>query len=310
MNTIQIIAFTHKQFNFDEIGLFHLDDNQRIGVLTNLKTKLDMEELMYLSTCNRVEFIISREKKINKSFVEKLIKHLLVDQIPTNLKDIVDRAEIMDNKAAVHHIFSVASSIDSLVVGEREIITQVRKAFEECKENDLCGDVIRVLVQSTISTAKKVYTESNIGTRPVSIVSLAFLELKKYISKKPKKILVIGAGKTITSMLKFISKNQQHQYSIYNRSIDKAHKLVELLKIDANVYPLSELNNHNSKFDFIISCTGSKEVVLSIEKFQKINPDENKSVIVDLAVPNDCDMKISEKKNVKLINVDQLKVRA
>ena len=310
MNTIQIIAFTHKQFNFDEIGLFHLDDNQRIGVLTNLKTKLDIEELMYLSTCNRVEFIISREKKINKSFVEKLIKHLLADQIPTNLKDIVDRAEIMYNKAAVHHIFSVASSIDSLVVGEREIITQVRKAFEECKENDLCGDVIRVLVQSTISTAKKVYTESNIGTRPVSIVSLAFLELKKYISKKPKNILVIGAGKTITSMLKFISKNQQHQYSIYNRSIDKAHKLVELLKIDANVYPLSELNNHNSKFDFIISCTGSKEVVLSIEKFQKINPDENKSVIVDLAVPNDCDMKISEKKNVKLINVDQLKVRA
>ena len=187
MNTIQIIAFTHKQFNFDEIGLFHLDDNQRIGFLTNLKTKLDIEELMYLSTCNRVEFIISREKKINKSFVEKLIKNLLADQIPTNLKDIVDRAEIMDNKAAVHHIFSVASSIDSLVVGEREIITQVRKAFEECKENDLCGDVIRVLVQSTISTAKKVYTESNIGTRPVSIVSLAFLELKKYISKKTQK---------------------------------------------------------------------------------------------------------------------------
>ena len=111
MNTIQIIAFTHKQFNFDEIGLFHLDDNQRICVLTNLKTKLDMEELMYLSTCNRVEFIISREKKINKSFVEKLIKNLLADQIPTNLKDIVDRAEIMDNKAAVHHIFSVASSM-------------------------------------------------------------------------------------------------------------------------------------------------------------------------------------------------------
>ena len=310
LNTVQIIAFTHRQFNFDEIGLFHLDDKQRIDVLTNLKTNLDIDELMYLSTCNRVEFIISHEKKITKNFVEELIKYLLADQLLTNLKDIVDRAEIINNKAAVHHIFSVASSIDSLVVGEREIITQVRKAFEECRENNLCGDVIRVLVQSTISTAKKVYTESNIGTRPVSIVSLAFLELKKYISKKSKKILVIGAGKTVTSMLKFVSKNQQHQYTIYNRSTEKACKLVEDLNIDADIYPLTELANHNSKFDFIISCTSSKEIVLSLEKFQKINPDNTKSVIVDLAVPNDCDIKISEKNKIKLINVDQLKVRA
>ncbi len=310
MNNIQIIAFTHRQFNFDEIGLLHLDDKQRIDVLTNLKTNLEIDELMYLSTCNRVEFIISCEKKITKTFVEELIKHLLANQLPSNLKDIVDRAEIINNKAAVHHIFSVASSIDSLVVGEREIITQVRKAFEECRENNLCGDIIRVLVQSTISTAKKVYTESNIGTRPVSIVSLAFLELKKYISKKPKNILVIGAGKTITSMLKFISKNQQHHYTIYNRSIEKAHKLVQALNIDADVYPLEELVKHNSKFDFIISCTGSREIVLSLDKFQKINPDNTKSVIVDLAIPNDCDIKISENQNVKLINVDQLKVRA
>ncbi len=310
MNNIQIIAFTHRQFNFDEIGLLHLDDKQRIDVLTNLKTNLEIDELMYLSTCNRVEFIISCEKKITKTFVEELIKHLLANQLPSNLKDIVDRAEIINNKAAVHHIFSVASSIDSLVVGEREIITQVRKAFEECRENNLCGDIIRVLVQSTISTAKKVYTESNIGTRPVSIVSLAFLELKKYISKKPKNILVIGAGKTITSMLKFTSKNQQHHYTIYNRSIEKAHKLVQALNIDADVYPLEELVKHNSKFDFIISCTGSKEIVLSLDKFQKINPDNTKSLIVDLAIPNDCDIKISENQNVKLINVDQLKVRA
>jgi glutamyl-tRNA reductase len=285
LNTVQIIAFTHRQFNFDEIGLFHLDDKQRIDVLTKLKTNLDIDELMYLSTCNRVEFILSQEKKITKTFVEQLIKQLLADQLPTNLKNIVDRAEIINNKAAVHHIFSVASSIDSLVVGEREIITQVRKAFEECRENNLCGDVIRVLVQSTISTAKKVYTESNIGTRPVSIVSLAFLELKKYISKKPKKILVIGAGKTVTSMLKFISKNQQHHYTIYNRSIEKAHKLVENLNINAEVFPLIELANHNSKFDFIISCTGSKEIVLSMENFQKISRNNTKSVIVDLAVP-------------------------
>ena len=81
-------------------------------------------------------------------------------------------------------------------MGEREIITQVRKAFEECKVNGLCGDVTRVLIQSTIQAAKKVYTESKIATRPVSVVSLAFLELRKFIVHKPKRFLIIGAGKT------------------------------------------------------------------------------------------------------------------
>ena len=82
LNNIQIIAFTHRQFNFDEIGLLHLDDKQRIDVLTNLKTNLEIDELVYLSTCNRVEFIISCEKKITKTFVEELIKHLLANQLP------------------------------------------------------------------------------------------------------------------------------------------------------------------------------------------------------------------------------------
>ena len=72
MNTVQIIAFTHRQFNFDEIGLFHLDDKQRIDILTNLKTNLDIDELMYLSTCNRVEFIVSHEKKNHKDFCRKV----------------------------------------------------------------------------------------------------------------------------------------------------------------------------------------------------------------------------------------------
>ena len=116
-------------------------------------------------------------------FLESLVSIF----VPSNQFSLISRIEIFTDKKAVHHLFSLASSIDSLVVGEREIITQVRKAYEECIQNNLCGDFIRVLVQNTISTAKKVYTESEIATRPVSIVSLAFLELKKHISNQPKK---------------------------------------------------------------------------------------------------------------------------
>ena len=307
LNSLHIIAFTHRDFNFDEIGLFHLEDSSRINRLNKLKSELNVNELMYLSTCNRVEFILNSKQKIDTKFVETLVGNFIPSN---NIKYFVDKTAVFSGKKAVHHLFSVASSIDSLVVGEREIITQVRKAFEECKDHNLCGDFIRVLVQMTISTAKKVYTESEIGTRPVSIVSLAFLELKKYISKKPKKIVVIGAGKTITSMLKFISKSIDHQFIIFNRSIEKAENLARQLQLNAQIFPLSELGNQKLDYDFIISCTGSKNIILNADKFQKINPENKKNVIVDLAVPNDCDNEISNSFNVTLINVDQLKVRA
>ena len=307
LNSLHIIAFTHRDLNFDEIGLFHLEDSSRITLLNKLKLDLKLDELMYLSTCNRVEFIINTNQKIDTKFIKKLVSHFITSK---KIKYFVDKTAVFSGKQAVHHLFSVASSIDSLVVGEREIITQVRKAFEECKDHNLCGDFIRVLVQMTISTAKKVYTESEIATRPVSIVSLAYLELKKYISKKPKKIVVIGAGKTITSMLKFINKSIQHQFIIFNRSLEKAENLVSQLQLNAKIFPLSELGNQKLDYDYIISCTGSKDIILNEDKFRKINPENKKNVVVDLAVPNDCDNKIGSLFNVTLINVDQLKVRA
>ena len=307
MNKLQIIALTHRNFNFDEIGKFHLDDSVRMDRLEKLKSKLNINELMYLSTCNRVEFIINSDAEVNQTFLESLLSEFISQEshVPT-----MKRIEIFSEKEAVHHLFSLASSIDSLVVGEREIITQVRKAFEECRESNLCGDFIRVLIQKTIFTAKKVYTESEIATRPVSIVSLAYLELKKYISKQPKTFLIIGAGKTISSMLKFINKNDQHEFLIFNRSTEKAEQLVSQLNLKATVFPLDELGTTNHKFDCIVSCTGSQDVILTKEKFLKINPERNKKLIVDLAVPNDCDQKISKELNTKIINVDQLKIRA
>lgn len=307
LNSLHIIALTHRDFNFDEIGLFHLEDSSRIKRLNKLKKDLNINELMYLSTCNRVEFIINSNQKIDTQFLNTLVGNFITSK---KIKSFVDKIAVFSANEAIHHLFSVASSIDSLVVGEREIITQVRKAFEECKDHNLCGDFIRVLVQMTISTAKKVYTESEIATRPVSIVSLAFLELKKYISKKPKKIVVIGAGKTITSMLKFINKNIHHQFIIFNRSKEKAENLVSHLQLNAQIFPLSELGNQELDYDFIITCTGSKNIILDTEKFKKINPDNKKNVIVDLAVPNDCDNNIANKFNATLINVNQLKTRA
>ena len=310
MNLFQIISFTHRQFDFDEIGLFHLEDSIRIQSLTKIKSFLGAEELMYLSTCNRVEFIVLKKDKLKDENISDLLQFFQERNTDLNILNFMDRVEVSHNEKAIHHLFSVASSLDSLVVGEREIITQVRKAFEECKDNGLCDDVTRVLVQLAIQTAKKVYTESKIANRPVSVVSLAYLELKKFIVHKPKRFLIVGAGKTVASMLKFISKSQKHEYVIYNRSVDKAQQLSDQLNLKAKVCPLTELGKNKEDFDYVISCTGAKDVVLDLEKYDNVNPDRNKSIIVDLAVPKDCSEEFSKIDNVKMINVAQLKQRA
>ena len=309
LKSISIIAFTHRQLSFDEIGLFHLDDDKRFATLSRIKQYISCDELMYLSTCNRVEFIISSSSLISQNDALRLIQCFNLSVDSSKEENIKQRVEIFHQHQAVEHLFSVASSLDSLVVGEREIITQVRKAYEECRNHGLSGDVIRVLVQMTIQTAKKVYTESAIATRPVSIVSLAYLELKKYLSA-PKNIVVIGAGKTISSMMKFVSKNSNHHYTIYNRTKENAEIISNQMGLYAEVNSLTDLYHHRTKIDIIITCTGSQSVVLSEEVYKMLNPSNQKIIIVDLAVPNDCAESLQDFNEVDLITVNELKTIA
>jgi glutamyl-tRNA reductase len=311
LDSLRIIAFTHKRFEFDEIGLFHLNDVDRCAKLKELKDQLDLDEIVYLSTCNRVEFIISSNQIFDKPYLSKFIKLVNNDFTNTQIDDFTSRLETFTAQSAVHHLFSVASSLDSLVIGEREIITQVRKAYEDCKEYNVCGDVLRVFIQKTVQTAKKIYTESNIAKKPVSVVSLSYLELQKHLLDSSKNILVIGAGKTITSMLKFVSKGFAHNYTIYNRSLVNAQKLSDNLKLGANIKLLSKLGDEKEDFDLIITCTGLQEPVITKEIYSAIIADDKQhKIIVDLAVPNDFSNEIRNDYSVELITVKDLKIIA
>ena len=311
MDSLRIIAFTHKKFEFDEIGLFHLNDVDRFAKLKNLKDVLNFDEIVYLSTCNRVEFIISSNQTFDKTYLSKFIRLINKDFTHTQVDDFISRLEIFTAHSAVHHLFSVASSLDSLVIGEREIITQVRKAYEDCKEYNVCGDVLRVFIQKTVQTAKKIYTESNIAKKPVSVVSLSYLELQKHLLDSSKNILVIGAGKTITSMLKFVSKGFAHNYTIYNRTLDNAQKLSENLKLGAKIKLLSKLGTEKEDFDLIITCTGLQEPVVTKEIYSSIiGDDKQHKIIVDLAVPNDFSNEIRDDFSLELITVKDLKIIA
>ena len=162
MKDLKIIAFTHKTTNISNIGKLHVDAKNRKERLENIK-KSGLSELMYLSTCNRVEFIFVTESNITETFLTSFFTSFSEEWNEYDIKWALDNCSVFQGEEAVKHMFHIASSLDSLVIGEREIITQVRKAYEDCKEYNVCGDVLRVFIQKTVQTAKKIYTESNIA---------------------------------------------------------------------------------------------------------------------------------------------------
>jgi glutamyl-tRNA reductase len=306
VNNINVIAFTHKNLEVNNIGLLHIGDEQLQERLNGLKHSLQLDEIMFLSTCNRVEFLFITHDFVDKSYIQNFLSILYPSFDSELLHHFVNVAQLFEGTEAVTHVLRVATSIDSMVVGEREIITQVRTAFENCRDLELTGDTIRILMRHTIETAKKVYTHTAIATNPVSIVSLAYNKLRDTAFPLDSRILIVGAGSTNTTFSKFLLKHGFTNFTIYNRSLANAEKLA--LEVGGTAFPLSELANHKSGFDILITCTGSEEAIITSDIYKNLlNGDEHKKVIVDLAIPCDTSAEVIEQFNVKYISVSDLK---
>lgn len=306
MQSLKVIAITHKNLDLNEIGKLHLDENQQESVLGGVKINFGFDELMYLSTCNRVEFIIKTDTEFNPSFLEHFFTFLNPSFSQQFVEDLSAKAMVYEGEEALQHLFRVASSIDSLVVGEREIITQVRKAYENCNELGLTGDMIRLIIKQTIETAKDVYTHTDIAKNPVSVVSLAYRKLRELGIKNEARFILVGAGETNTTMAKYLKKHQYANFAVFNRTLSKAQTLAADLQGIA--YPLEELKNYTKGFDVIITCTGAAESIITKEIYKTLLAgDTVKKVVIDLAIPNDLDEEVLKYYDINLIAVNNLR---
>lgn len=309
LGTFKVISFNHQNLALEKLALLHLNEEVQSTFLGALKISFGFNELMLLSTCNRVEFFVCSEKEMTGTSVKELLK-FINSGIDDDMIDILaSKAEIYEEDEAVNHIFEVASSLRSLVVGEREIITQVRKAYEFCNKLGLTGDFIRMVVKHTIETAKDVFTNTSIAKNPVSVVSLAYRQLRDLGIKNEARILMIGSGETNTSMANYLQKHKYANFTIFNRTVSNAEKLAG--KIDASFFALSELENYSKGFDVLISCTGSTEPVINNTNYTKLLAGDNgKKVIIDLALPADIHADVLTNHNIHYINISSLKDQA
>lgn len=309
MSNFKVISFSHQNFPLEKLALLHLSEDVQSSFLGALKINFGFEELMLLSTCNRVEFFVCTENEIDNTTVRKLLSFINSHIDETTLNLFSEKVEIFEGQNAVTHVFEVASSLKSLVVGEREIITQVRKAYEFCNTLGLTGDFIRMVVKHTIETAKEVFTNTEIAKNPVSVVSLAYRQLRDLGIKNDARIVMVGSGETNTSMANYLQKHKYANFTIFNRTLANAEKLA--VKLGASFFELKDLNTYKKGFDVLITCTGSTETIINSKNYtQLLAGDKSKKVIIDLALPADVEKEVLNSNSIHYINISSLKEQA
>ncbi len=309
MNKLWALSISHKEININKLGelipSFASDHDLFYERLADLKKHFKLNELYFLNTCNRILFIFLKgeeDQEPDHTFVSKFFRYLNPKLHNGSLNIFVESAKIFKNYEVPQHFFKVACSLESLVVGEREILGQLRKAYDLCKKYQLSGDNLRILLQSTVQTAKEVYTHTNIGKNSVSVVSLAVDHLMKSQFSKESRVLFVGAGQSNSLFGKLIFKKGFRNFTVCNRGVENGINLAQALQ--GNYVPLEKLDQLTDKFDIMICCTGASKAVISKEFLEQI---PNNCCIIDLAVPADVASEVDDFKNIQYVSIEDLR---
>ncbi|ASU32733.1 glutamyl-tRNA reductase [Mucilaginibacter xinganensis] len=302
---LKVIAFTHKQIELKELGKLVICQENLTDKLQKVKTEFGINEIFYLSTCNRVEFVMLTAHTVDKTFAKQFMDAIDMGLCPVSTGTFLDSAAIYEDREALEHLLRTSCSLESMIVGEKEILAQLRKAYENCKDAGLTGDGLRMFMNCIVKTAKEVYTNTNISKNPISVVSLAYRKLRDLKLCTNARILIIGAGETNRNISKYLQKHKFSNFSVFNRTVENAAKLAADLGGEA--FNLEALKTFNKGFDAIITCTSSTEPIITPEIYAGLlNGETGRKTIVDLAVPNDTHSDVLEQFPVNFIEVYSL----
>lgn len=273
--------------------------------LERVKQRFDIPEIFYIGTCNRVEFVFTAEQSLDNVFIRDFIETLDLGIPQEQIESFVNQVSVYEDIEALNHLLRISCSLESLVVGEKEILAQIRKAYETCRVAGFTGDYLRLIMNRVVKTAKEVYTNTGIARKPISVVSLAYRKLRELKMCTNARILIIGAGETNKNLSKYLQKHKYSNFTIFNRTLAHAEVLAE--ELGGSAFDLEELKRYKEGFDVIITCTSSTEPLITNEIYQSLlNGDTSRKVIVDLAVPNDTCCTVIEKNPVTFIEVHSL----
>jgi len=280
-------------------------DGREVGaVLNTIISHHAVREAVLLSTCNRVEFtLVTHDPDASIA----LIHEWFAEKTGMPLETILPNLYSHTTDGAIRHLFSVAAGLDSLILGEPQILGQVKSAYELALEAETAGHILHRLYQATFSAAKRVRTDTDIGRQAINVSACA-VELAKHIfgELNGKTVMLIGAGEMAELAARHFRSNGIRDVLVANRSLDRATKLAQ--QFDGHALTLEQLDLYLDAADIILSSTGASTHVLLPDPVAAamIKRSGRPIFMVDIAVPRDIDPRIGEFEGVYLYDIDDL----
>ncbi len=273
--------------------------------LQEMLKEVQCGEAAILSTCNRTELYVVQEGDVN--LTQSRILQWLENYHKVPASTILPSIYCHQGQEAVNHMMRVACGLDSLVLGEPQILGQMKQAYSQAKAAGSMALVLDRLFQRTFGVAKQVRTETDIGASAVS-VAFASVSLAKHIFAKLENVnvLLVGAGETIELVAKHLYQNKVGKITVANRTLARAQEMAK--KIGADVITLAQIPNKMNQADIVISSTGSTLPIIGKGMVEHaLTKRKHRPIfMVDLAVPRDIEEQVSELEDVFLYTVDDL----
>jgi glutamyl-tRNA reductase len=292
---------------------FWISEDRRYQALVQLSRAEGIDEVIVLATCNRTEFLLWVS---DVTLAANSVMRLLGSEYGLKLCEWKHFYRLLD-EAALLHVFRVASSLDSMVLGEPQVIAQVKQAWQQAQEVGTTGRFLDAVMQKALTVSKRVRSETAIGNAAVSI-PYAAVELTRQIfgTLENKKVLLLGAGKMSELSARGLLNHGAGSVKVINRTLDHAAELAA--KLGGVAIPFEERWQHTAEADIIISSTSCPHTILSREEAEILVRGRNQGegedraseakplVIVDIAMPRDIDSAVREVKGIFLYNLDDL----
>ena len=282
--------------------------DQLAAAYSTLKDRFPDTETVILSTCNRVELYVARHSDA-EPITPPMLAQFLSEVHGVPLDEFVGELRAATGSEAVRHLFEVISSLDSMVLGEPQIVNQVREAYRIAEAQASCGPIVHALFQGAIRTSSRVRTDTRLAEGKVSIASVAVGDFAKSIFDHfdDKLVLVIGAGEMAEETLRYLKDEGVRDIVVVNRSPERAQRVAS--EWGGRAVPWSELNSWLGRADVIVSTTGADKPIVDARLFKQVraaNPGRT-AFILDLGAPRDFDTSVGDLDDVFLYDIDSLK---
>ena len=304
---LRMIGCSHHETPLEIREQVAFTSEQVTQVLAMLKERYSEGEVVLVNTCNRVELYCGSHEH-DKIATGTELEAFLCDFHNLPLRTVQDHFRVREDRLAIEHLFSVVSSIDSLVVGESQISAQVRDAYDRSKLEGAAGPVMHSLFQHANQVSKRVTSETEIHRRRVSVPSVAVSEVASEFYERfdDKKIVVIGSGEMGVETLQYLIDANAKNVDIVNRSFERAESVAKNFQLRAQ--PWESLDNLLVEADLVVSTTGASEPIVTESRMRSILSKRTRGnlLILDLAVPRDFEASIGRLPSVYLYSVDDL----